>query len=64
LIEQAEDIAVKAMKDKGLDPNKDRKLLSDFIRRILVSLHVLEKAVEIAKVGDGRDVIWRLEGDN
>jgi hypothetical protein len=58
---KADDIAVQAMKDKGLDPNKDQKLRSDFIRRILVSLHDLRKAGEVEKVGHGRGVVWRLK---
>jgi hypothetical protein len=58
---KADAIAVQAMRDKGLDPAKDRKLRSDFIRRILVSLHDLRKAGEVEKVGHGRGVIWRLK---
>ena len=57
---KADDIAVQAMRDKGLDPDKDRKLRSDFIRRILVSLHDLRKAGEIEKIGHGRGVVWQL----
>ena len=57
---KADDIAVQAMKDKGLDPERERKLRSDFIRRILVSLHDLRKAGEVEKVGHGRGVVWRL----
>ena len=58
---KADAIAVQAMKDKGLDPDKDRKLRSDFIRRILVSLHDLRKAGEVEKIGHGRGVVWRLK---
>ena len=61
-IVKADAIAVQAMKDKGLNPDKDRKLRSDFIRRILVSLHDLLKAGEIEKIGHGRGVVWRLKG--
>jgi hypothetical protein len=51
---KADAIAVQAMRDKGLDPAKDWKLRSDFIRRILVSLHDLMKAGEVEKeVTDG-----------
>lgn len=57
---KADDIAVQAMRDKGLDPEKDRKLRSDFIRRILVSLHDLRDANVIEKIGHGRGVTWRL----
>jgi len=58
---KADAISVQAMKDKGLNPDKDRKLRSDFIRRILVSLHDLRKAGEVEKVGQGRGVVWRLK---
>jgi hypothetical protein len=58
---KADDIAVLAMKEKGLDPEADRKTRSDFIRRILVSLHDLRNANMIEKVGHGRGVIWRLK---
>jgi len=56
---KADDIAVLAMKDKGLDPEADRKTRSDFIRRILVTLHDMRKAGTIEKVGHGRGVVWR-----
>lgn len=58
---KADDIAVRAMKEKGLDPENNRKLRSDFIRRILVALHDLRDADEIEKVGHGRGVVWRLK---
>lgn len=57
---KADAIAVQAMKDKGLNPDRDRKLRSDFIRRILVSLHDLRKAGQVEKTGHGRGVTWRL----
>ena len=49
---KADDIAVQAIKDKGLNPDKDRKLRSDFIRRILVSLHDL-RPTRLKKSGMG-----------
>jgi len=58
---KADDVAVLAMKEKGLDPEADRKTRSDFIRHILVSLHDLRKANMIEKVGHGRGVFWRLK---
>ncbi len=57
---RADDISVQAMKDKGLDPDKDRKIRTDFNRRILVSPHHLVKANVVEKVGHGRGVVWRL----
>jgi hypothetical protein len=58
---KADDVTVQAMKDKGLDPEADRKTRRDFTRRILVSLHDLKKADQIEKVGHGRGVVWRLK---
>lgn len=57
---KADDIAVLAMREKGMDPEADRKTRSDFIRHILVSLHDLRKANVIEKVGHERGVVWRL----
>lgn len=57
---QADDITVRAMREKGLDPESDRKMRTDFTRRILVSLHDLRKNGTVEKVGHGRGVRWRL----
>src|SRR5271170_3238144 len=57
---RADDVTVRAMRDKGLDPEKERKLRADFTRRILVSLHDLMKAGTVEKVGHGRGVRWNL----
>lgn len=57
---RADEIAVEAMKEKGLDPETNRKTRTDFNRRILVSLHDLRKANMVEKVGHGRGVVWRL----
>jgi hypothetical protein len=46
------------MREKGIDPEIDRKTRSDFIRRVLMSLHDLRKA---NVVGHGRGVVWRLK---
>jgi hypothetical protein len=40
---RADNVAVLAMREKGLDPQSDRKLRADFTRRVLVSLHDLMK---------------------
>lgn len=56
----ADDVAVRAMREKGLDPEADRKQRTDFTRRILVSLHDLRRAGTVEKVGAGRGVRWRL----
>src|SRR5580704_7354874 len=56
---RADDVTVQAMRNKGLDP-ENRKLLADFTRRILVSLHDLMKAGTAHKIGHGRGVRWKL----
>jgi len=56
----AVDIAVKAMREKGLDPEADRRQRVDFTKRILVSLHDLRKAGAVEKIGHGRGVRWQL----
>lgn len=56
---RAADVAVQAMRDKRLDPEKNAKLRTDFCRRILVTLHDMRKAGQIEKVGHGRGVRWQ-----
>jgi hypothetical protein len=58
----ADDVTVRAMREKGLDPEADRKQRTDFTKRILVSLHDLRKAGTVEKVGSGRGVRWQLTG--
>jgi len=58
----ADDVTVRAMREKGLDPEADRKQRTDFTRRILVSLHDLRKAGTVEKIGAGRGVRWKLAG--
>lgn len=61
---RADEVAVQAMLDKRLDPEKNRKLRTDFCRRILVTLHDLRKAGRIEKVGHGRGVRWQAVGQS
>jgi hypothetical protein len=58
---KADDVTVQAMRDKGMDPETNRKLRADFTRRILISLHDLRKTGVIEKIGHGRGVVWRLK---
>lgn len=57
---KADDLTVKTMLDKGLDP-ADRKMRTDFSRRFLVTLHDLWKAGAVEKIGNGRGVVWKLK---
>ena len=49
----ADDVTVRAMREKGLDPEFDRKQRTDFTRRILVSLHDLRKNGTVEKIALG-----------
>ena len=55
----AEELAVAAMVDKGLDP-ADRKTRSDFIRRMLYALSSLRSKGMVEKLGHGLGARWRL----
>ena len=57
---KADDVTVRAMLDKGIDPEKERKLRVNFTQRILTSLHDLRKTGEVERIGYGRGVRWRL----
>jgi|GEM_PF-1367051 len=46
----ADDVTVRAMREKGLDPEADRKVRTDMTRRILVSLHDLKKAGKVERI--------------
>ncbi len=56
----ADEVTVRAMREKGLDPEIDRKQRTDFTRRILVSLHDLRRTGTVEKIGYGRGVRWKL----
>jgi hypothetical protein len=56
----ADDVAVSAMVDKGLDAHANRKQRADFTRRILVSLHDLRKAGKVDQIGTKTKVKWRM----
>jgi hypothetical protein len=58
----AADVTVRAMREKGLDSEADRKQRTDFTRRILVSLHDLRRTGTVEKIGNGRGVKWKLAG--
>jgi hypothetical protein len=55
----ADDVSVRAMRDKGFDPDIDRKLRADFTRRILVTLHDLTTQGSVEKIGAGKGVRWK-----
>jgi hypothetical protein len=56
-----DEITVTAMCRKGLDPDRDRRLRTDFVRRILQTLDSLERRYgKVTKSGHGKGIRWRL----
>jgi hypothetical protein len=56
----AVEIAAQAMPDKGMDPEADPKMRTNFCQRFLTSLHDLRKIGRVECVGAGKGVQWRL----
>jgi ribosomal protein S19E (S16A) len=57
---KADDVTVRAMRDKGLDPIADHKARTEITRRVLVTLHDMRKAGMVEKIGHTRGVYWKL----
>jgi hypothetical protein len=56
------DVAVGAMRDKGMDPENDPVTRTDFVRRVTLQLNEMARKGKIEKVGRGRAVRWKLAG--
>ena len=58
----AVEIAAQAMRDKGMEPEADAKMRTNFAQRFLTSLHDLRKTGKVECLGIGKGVRWRLVG--
>lgn len=54
------EIAVAAMRDKGLDPENDKPTRTDFVRRVTIALGDMVRKRKVERVGRGRAMRWRL----
>src|SRR6266852_4785950 len=54
------DVAVAAMRDKGLDPNNDPVTRTDFVRRVGLQLNDMARKGKVERIGKGRALRWRL----
>ena len=54
------DVAVAAMRDKGLDPDNDPVTRTDFVRRVTLQLNDLVRKDKVEKIGRGRAMRWKL----
>jgi hypothetical protein len=56
------EIAAKAMRDKGLDPENDKPTRTDFVRRVSLALGDMQRKGKVEKIGRGRAMRWKLAG--
>jgi hypothetical protein len=56
------EIAIKAMRDKGLDPEADPVTRTDFVRRVTLQLNDMFRKRKVEKIGRGRAMRWKLAG--
>ena len=56
----SKDVAVQAMRDKGLDPQTDPVTRTDFVRRVGLQLNALQRDGKIERIGKGSTLRWQL----
>lgn len=54
------DVAVQAMRDKGLDPGTDPATRTDFVRRVGLQLNAMQRDGKVERVGKGSALRWRF----
>lgn len=54
------DVAVAAMRDKGLDPDNDQATRNDFVRRVGLQLGEMHRKGKLERIGKGASLRWRL----
>jgi hypothetical protein len=54
------DVAVQAMRDKGLDPDHDPVTRTDFVRRVGLQLNDMARKGKVERIGKGRALRWIL----
>lgn len=54
------DVAITAMRDKGLDPDNDQETRNDFVRRVALQLGEMHRKGKLERLGRGKALRWRL----
>ena len=54
------EIAIAAMRDKGLDPDADLPTRTDFVRRVTLQLNDMFRKGKVDKLGRGRALRWQI----
>lgn len=55
------DVAVAAMRAKGLDPDRDQPTRTDFVRRVSMQLTDMARKGKVERIGKGRALRWKLK---
>ena len=53
------EVAVDAMRDKGLDPDNDKPTRTEFVRRVVLALGSIHRKGKVEKIGRGRAMRWK-----
>jgi hypothetical protein len=56
----SKDVAVQAMRDKGLNPETDPVTRTDFVRRVGLQLNAMQRDGKVERIGKGSLLRWRL----
>lgn len=56
----SKDVAVQAMRDKGLDPDTDPTIRTDFVRRVGLQLNAMQRDGKVERMGKGSTLRWKL----
>lgn len=54
------DVAVQAMRDKGMDPDSDPETRTDFVRRVGLQLADMARKGKVERIGKGSALRWRI----
>jgi len=54
------EVAVTAMRDKGLDPDSDPDTRTDFVRRVGLQLADMARKGKVERIGKGSALRWKL----
>jgi hypothetical protein len=57
------DVAVAAMRDKGLDPATDPATRTDFVRRVGLQLNDMQRKGKVERLGRGKALRWKLASE-
>jgi hypothetical protein len=57
------EVAIAAMRDKGVDPDTDPATRTDFVRRVSMQLNDMARRGKVEKIGRYRQARWKLSSE-